>query len=935
MKRLGHSVPDTGKGARTGLLVLVVLVALAFIAGAVFTARDATARPATVSDVNEDVQAAAHTTRTIADRTTVRTMAAPDHTKTIKANSDGTYTLSMQVKGASSETPVQDVTPLDIALVLDVSGSMDDPASCTYAPVSSLDASKIAGQRGTQTYYITADDGTHHKVQYQEPRGWRDHARGVDTTTGGEVNPNETQLQAGSCSTTTRLDALKSSVTTFLAGIKAQNQKISNDADKIRVTLVKYAGEETRTGNMSDLNDGTDRYRECWTSLFFGTTCSAPYNYSKILEPLTANMDTLTQKVNALQAGGPTRADYGLQLAATALRAGQGDTARQAATPERLTIFYSDGSPTSGSEFEPKVANAALGAAHTLKHDLGADIYSVDANSDAAEGSSTKNFMQYASSNYPDATSMTAPGTRASGEYYNLVSNQTDLTDVFAKLIRVATSGAAYQGVAMRDTLSQYAQFAQPTAQAAGARLVVRNASGAQVDPATVGLTQGTYAIAANATQKTVSLTLPTDYTLRDGYTYALEYDVEPTTEAYEQYAANVNANKSAYADAEGTARTGDPNTDAQGNATSAGKPGFRSNQTATLDYTPRIDGVAGTPVTGVPMPHPVLQVDTALLARLTVTKRWLGMQPNAGKVTIDIACRDASGATCAGMQGIDLSADTSPAWSRTLLVAPADSARTLTVSERAVDGTRTAYDTGRSWTLAANAGGTHTTTVTNYPSTAPIALSTVRVGKTVANTGFDGDFSFSLAADSGQAVTNADGTAFTTAHATVDGPFTQGKQRTAGFTGNVRVATPRANTTTGDGSSSGQSAGGSRAWRFTVSEDDPNADGQSTWQADTDRVGVTLTVKQSADGLPVFNADGTLAVDATYTYAAGDTDGTAANQHLAAFTNRLAPTSKLPLTGAAGGSTPRRMAIAGGGIGALAILAAAGTALLRRKLRR
>ncbi|NEG88677.1 VWA domain-containing protein [Bifidobacterium aerophilum] len=51
---------------------------------------------------------------------------APAHTKTVTANADGTYTVSLNVTGASSSTDGEIVKnqPLDIALVLDVSGSM-------------------------------------------------------------------------------------------------------------------------------------------------------------------------------------------------------------------------------------------------------------------------------------------------------------------------------------------------------------------------------------------------------------------------------------------------------------------------------------------------------------------------------------------------------------------------------------------------------------------------------------------------------------------------------------------------------------------------------------------------------------------------------------------------------------------------------------------
>ena len=54
-------------------------------------------------------------------------LGAPEKHKRIKKNGDGTYTLNVDVKGAASSTTVTTTQPIDFTLVLDVSGSMDDP----------------------------------------------------------------------------------------------------------------------------------------------------------------------------------------------------------------------------------------------------------------------------------------------------------------------------------------------------------------------------------------------------------------------------------------------------------------------------------------------------------------------------------------------------------------------------------------------------------------------------------------------------------------------------------------------------------------------------------------------------------------------------------------------------------------------------------------
>lgn len=67
----------------------------------------------------------------------------PEKHKRIKKNDDGTYTLNVDVKGASSTTTVTTTQPIDFTLVLDVSGSMDDPMSKTDR-TKRLDALKEA-----------------------------------------------------------------------------------------------------------------------------------------------------------------------------------------------------------------------------------------------------------------------------------------------------------------------------------------------------------------------------------------------------------------------------------------------------------------------------------------------------------------------------------------------------------------------------------------------------------------------------------------------------------------------------------------------------------------------------------------------------------------------------------------------------------------------
>ena len=744
---------------------------------------------------------------------------APQYAKRISKNDDGTYTLSMDVTGKSSESTEQQVVPLDIALVLDVSGSMDEPI--------------------------------------------------------------------GDGSSTTRLQALKQAVTSFLSQVEDQNQRINDNTKKVQVALIKYAGDNSNTiGN------------QMYCSGVIGPITGACYygewrNYSQTVHSLAWEPAQLQQErdaVNALQAGGATRADFGLQHAVTQLNSGRPGA-------QKLTIFYSDGSPTSSDGFETTVADAAIRAAAQLKAGT-SQVISIGAMSGAnPDGTDNANkFMNYVSSNYPNAQSMSEPGARGEGTYYYAVSASTNLQTIFDKIISIVTSGTAYQDVTMTDTLSNYVEFSQPDVQNFGAELVIRDKDGHTVDPSVVGLAG--YTITAHPESKTISISFPQGYALKDGYTYSLEYKIVPSAKAYEEYAANVNAGKNGYGEnpSVGADDTG---------VSSAGQQGFLSNERATIDYRPRVNGEPQDLVEGTEYPHPVIQVDTTQFANLSIHKAWIATNPEPDKVTVDVTCKDAADGECTGYPGIDISKSSN--WTSTVLIPKADADRTYTVTEHALSGFRTYY-TNREITIPADTAGEYRSTVTNYPVAINFNLNQIRVGKTVQGTDTNQDFTFTLSPVNAEGAVAGD-KPFTGAELTLDDRFTNGTQVTGAFADtSITLPTPEA----------GQEA----TYTFNIAENAPSP--SAGWAADTDAVTVTVTV-----GAPT--AEGTIPTTVTYHYAADDADGTAANKNLAAFTNHWIAVSQLPLTGE-GGATPLLWLVIGGGLGALALLTAGGVAIWRTR---
>ena len=506
--------------------------------------------------------ARANRAQSVAQNETGSQLGAPEKHKRIKKSDDGNYTVNVDVKGAVNSTTVTTTQPIDFTLVLDVSGSMDDPMSKTDR--------------------------------------------------------------------TRRLDALKEAVKAFLD--EAANTNTEAGSELVRVGLVKFAGNEKD-------KIGDDTYRSG------GYT----YNYSQIVSDLTADMNGLKNKVSKLKAAGATRADNGFNLAAKMMGSARTDA-------KKVVIFFTDGSPTSSSGFEGKVANKAVEAAKELK-DGGATVYSIGVFSGADPSSIQGNenqFMHAVSSNFPKATKYNQRGEgNIKAGYYKSATNASELNAIFDEIEKSETTTSAYTKVTMEDTLSGYVELAD-----SNYKVVAKDASGK-----VVSLTKNVdYTLTYDASTKkfTVAFLKP----LVNNVTYTLEYNVKPTQKAYDEYAANLNAGKDGYDGVKG-----DANTDLPGNATSSNQPGFHANDSACLAYSADgVDHACG----GNPYPHPVIQV---VSSTLHIEKQWSGDGDKPESITVDIKQGGNSYKT------VTLKSDANGNWSTDVII-PAGAAKTYTVTE-------------------------------------------------------------------------------------------------------------------------------------------------------------------------------------------------------------------------------------------------------------
>ena len=284
---------------------------------------------------------------------------------------DSDFIAALSVLSSTSNIASTSTTPLDIVLVLDASGSMDDDM------------------------------------------------------TGGK-----------------RIDALKNAANAFIDEIATQNASISDETKQHQVSIVKFAGDKSK-------KVGNDTYRDG------GYT----YNYSQVMKRMTACNETTKSSfkdtINAINPAGATNAAAGMELA-------QDQTSKRS-DAKKIVIFFTDGTPTTQSEFSNRVASDAIAAAKTMK-DAGASVYTIgifnganpSADVNASGTSKEDKFMQAASSNYPAATYAESGwgwdsswkwnfGNRAEGsDFYKSASSASELSKIFEDISKEIVKGAGY-----------------------------------------------------------------------------------------------------------------------------------------------------------------------------------------------------------------------------------------------------------------------------------------------------------------------------------------------------------------------------------------------------------------------------------------------------------------------------------------------------------
>lgn len=667
-----------------------------------------------------------------------------------------------------------------------------------------------------------------------------------------------------------KIDALKTAVNGFIDATADENATISDRSQRNRIALVKFAGDVSSSV-------GDDFYRKDGYS----------YNYTQIVSNLTDEVSGLTSTVDRLRAAGATSADYAFDRAEAAL------AYQPRANAKKVVIFFTDGEPNHGRGFDPDVAAAAVNKAKSLKDD-GTTIYSIGVVSGADPGDTTSDLNKYMhgiSSNYPNATatsgkhlwgekfwSVNLGGRAENSSYYKAATDAGQLNNIFESIYQEITKTAEYADVTIHDRLSGW--------------VVSSDAASVNGEPAGFTYTKtrnGQITAWTDAPEATVAAdgtvswpVMSNGGKLEDGVTYTVSFNVKPTQAAFDEAVKN---------------HKDDANVSGDNNFYT------NDNSSATVDYKTVVTSSQGGTTTSDPQTaaYPQKPTITLPVSKITVTKTWSDDNENHANDSVQVQLKQDGEDYANGSATLNAAGN----WTHEFTVPAGPEGHTYSVSEVKVEG----YDSKVDKTdlklqgLTAQSGAF---TVTNTPSYVTLPASDVKVTKVVQGHAANSDFGFNLKcvdstdANAGKCadVTGLANNGLTTT-VSKDELTASGASATVGFgNGDLKFRVP--------------TGADNLVYTFEASEDTEKP--AAGWKYDNDKVTVKVTVSRT---------------DAVVSYEYGENDSDRTNTESAQFTNKYVAISSLPLTG---GTTGRDWMVFGGGVGLMALLAAAGYTVWRKR---
>lgn len=284
------------------------------------------------------------------------------------------------------------------------------------------------------------------------------------------------------------------------------------------------------------------------------------------------------------------------------------DTGEDRSDAKKVVVFVSDGEPNAGGSHSTSALQAGKNAAGEIAADyfyaigVGGDVDNMNGIANAAVNCANHEF--FTSSN---STALVEKFSSMAADFTSINCSNITITDELSNYAEL-TDSATFTVKAVNGSKTVTEVVTKEEASAANGKSGALTYSDSDPDGEKLN---ASFTVKYDDQTKTITLTLPN--ALENGWVYSITTTVQPTDQARKEYAANIADGKDGYGDVKG-----DLETDAPGNDTSSNKPGFHTNNSATLIYTYNkgdisVDGTAT-------YAHPVLQVPTT---SLTVMKKF------------------------------------------------------------------------------------------------------------------------------------------------------------------------------------------------------------------------------------------------------------------------------------------------------------------------
>jgi len=395
-----------------------------------------------------------------------------EFTKTATVNSDNSVNVHMEAYTTGQVRNTSTTTPTDIILLLDMSGSMDDDSNVTEFVEVKGSSYRYGflylytgyGFNDTDTQYYIKNGEDYVPVSYstRDDNGFEYYsANGVNyypiledgTSTNRENSYDVVQFYIADYKS--HMEVLYDGASDFIAHTALKNEAITDPALKHRISIIKFADDSYYNGS-----EMTSDYTQ---AVIGNNRQSNGYNYTQVVSDFTVVDDTgktaLTNALGALQAGGATSVDYGMQLAIS-----QFGKRTDAEGRNEVLILFTDGEPNHSSGYSASVAGSSINHAKNLK-DTGVVIYSIGGENSADSsqiGDNYNAFMHYMSNNFPSASysdgTITAGTGDVNGGYYMTATDDKDLSDIFDEILSKINFPTIELGPEARviDTISEY-----------------------------------------------------------------------------------------------------------------------------------------------------------------------------------------------------------------------------------------------------------------------------------------------------------------------------------------------------------------------------------------------------------------------------------------------------------------------------------------------